>query len=88
MRGRMGDGRGRGMTLTSRRQVLGLQRAGLGYWGTGGFTSESCVSWHKGRSKTGKEQKEKTLKGHSGHLLLNFYKVEGLTRDILQTAAE
>lgn len=30
MRGRMGDGRGRGMTLTSRRRVLGLQRAGLG----------------------------------------------------------
>ena len=31
MRGRMGEGRGRGMTLTSRRRVLGLQRAGLGW---------------------------------------------------------
>lgn len=31
MRARMGEGRGRGMTLTSRRRVLGLQRAGLGW---------------------------------------------------------
>lgn len=60
--GRMGDGRGRGMTLTSRRRVLGLQRAGLGWRekGTDGLSSGSCVSWHKGRSKTGKKKTEKT----------------------------
>lgn len=59
MRGRMGEGRGRGMTLTSRRQVLGLQRAALGWseTGAGDFSSESCVSWQRGRSRTGKDTK-------------------------------
>lgn len=43
------------MTLTSRRRVLGLQSAGLGWRA---LSSKSCVSWHKGRSKT-----EKHIKG-------------------------
>lgn len=43
------------MTLTSRRRVLGLQSTGLGWRA---LSSKSCVSWHKGRSKT-----EKHIKG-------------------------
>lgn len=35
MRGRLGEGRGRGMMLTSRRRVLGLQRRGSGYRANG-----------------------------------------------------
>lgn len=59
------------MTLTSRRRVLGLQSAGLGWraQGTEGLSSESCVSWHKGRSKTGKNKRE-DIKGTSSHLVL------------------
>lgn len=46
IRGRLGDGRGRGMMFTSRRRVLGLQRRGSGYKakGTGDFSSASIVS--------------------------------------------
>lgn len=46
IRGRLGDGRGRGMMFTSRRRVLGLQRRGSGYRtnGTGDFSSASIVS--------------------------------------------
>lgn len=46
MRGRFGDGRGRGTMLTSRRRVLGLQRRGSGYRakGIGDLSSASNVS--------------------------------------------
>ena len=61
IRARMGDGRGRGIMLTSRRRVLGLQRRGSGYRAMGDLSSASTiVSWHKGRSNTKwKEKKER-----------------------------
>lgn len=64
IRGRLGDGRGRGMMFTSKRRVLGLQRQGSGYRanGTGDFSSASIVSWHNGRSNTEKKKNEKRNK--------------------------
>lgn len=61
IRGRLGDGRGRGMMFTSRRRVLGLQRRGSGYRanGTGDFSSASIVSWHNGRSNTEEKGNER-----------------------------
>lgn len=59
MRGRMGEGRGRGMTLTSRRRVLGLQRQGSGKREKGtakGLSSDSRLSWHMGRSRPERER--------------------------------
>lgn len=46
MRGRFGDGRGRGTMLTSRRRVLGLHKRGSGYRanGIGDLSSASNVS--------------------------------------------
>lgn len=46
MRGRLGDGRGRGTMLTSRRRVLGLHKRGSGYRanGSGDLSSASNVS--------------------------------------------
>lgn len=63
IRGRLGDGRGRGMMFTSRRRVLGLQRQGSGYRanGTGDFSSASIESWHSGRSNTEERKNEKYL---------------------------
>ena len=61
MRGRLGEGRGRGMTLTSRRRVLGLNRPGLGDRERGLY-SDSIVSWHRGRSRTNEEEKKERVK--------------------------